>query len=40
MKHSNATEVSIIVREHPALYQLIIRDNGDVRIIIRTKAWA
>lgn len=31
MKHSNATEVSIIVREHPALYQLIIRDNGDVK---------
>jgi len=28
IKHSNATEVTISVREHPALYQLIIKDNG------------
>lgn len=27
-KHSDASEVRIILREHPALYQLIIRDNG------------
>ena len=26
--HSNATEVSVSMLEHPALYQLIIRDNG------------
>lgn len=31
MKHSNATHTSIILREHPALYQLIIRDNGKVK---------
>lgn len=30
IKHSNATEVSITLREHPALYQLIIQDNGKV----------
>lgn len=28
IRHSNATEVSIVLREHPAMYQLIIRDNG------------
>lgn len=28
IRHSNATKVSVIVREHPALYQLCIRDNG------------
>lgn len=28
IKHSNATAVSLTVREHPALYQLIIHDNG------------
>lgn len=27
-KHSNATQVDILVREHPALYQLLIQDNG------------
>lgn len=27
-KHSNATLVKIIVREHPGLYQLIVEDNG------------
>src|SRR5690606_14610822 len=31
MKHSNATYASVILREHPALYQLIIRDNGKVK---------
>lgn len=28
IKHSNATEVWISLYEHPALYQLIIKDNG------------
>jgi len=28
IKHSNATNVNISIREHPALYQLIIKDNG------------
>jgi len=28
VRHSNATEVSVIILEHPALYQLIIHDNG------------
>lgn len=28
IRHSNATQVQITIREHPALYQLIIRDNG------------
>ena len=28
IKHSNATEVSVDIREHPALYQLVIQDNG------------
>lgn len=27
-RHSNGTEVSITLREHPSLYQLIIKDNG------------
>lgn len=27
-KHSNATRVQITMREHPALYQISIRDNG------------
>ena len=27
-RHSNATQASIILREHPALYQLCITDNG------------
>ncbi len=30
IKHSNATSASITFREHPALYQLIISDNGSV----------
>lgn len=28
IKHSNATQVRLILQEHPALYQLIIKDNG------------
>lgn len=28
IKHSNATEASVSIREHPALYQLVIQDNG------------
>lgn len=28
IKHSKATKVSILLREHPAMYQLIIQDNG------------
>jgi len=27
-KHSNATNASILLREHPAMYQLVIKDNG------------
>lgn len=30
IKHSNAKKVRIIMREHPALYQLCIEDNGKV----------
>ncbi len=28
MKHSDASQVRITLREHPALYQLIVKDNG------------
>ncbi len=28
MRHSKATKISILLREHPAMYQLIIQDNG------------
>lgn len=28
IKHSNATKVQISLREHPAMYQLILSDNG------------
>ena len=28
IKHSNATKVTLILREHPSLYQLILQDNG------------
>lgn len=28
MRHSDATHVSVLIREHPALYQLCIEDNG------------
>jgi signal transduction histidine kinase len=30
IQHSDATKVSILLREHPAMYQLIIRDNGTI----------
>ncbi|OPX42411.1 sensor histidine kinase LiaS [Ruminiclostridium hungatei] len=30
LRHSNATEVSVSLIEHPALYQLIVQDNGKV----------
>lgn len=28
IKHSNGTEASVKIHEHPALYQLVIQDNG------------
>lgn len=28
IKHSNATKVMVVLREHPAMFQLIISDNG------------
>ena len=28
VKHSDSTKVSIVMREHPALYQVLIEDNG------------
>lgn len=28
IRHSNATRVRVYIREHPALYQLVIQDNG------------
>lgn len=28
INHSNATNALVIIREHPALYQLVIQDNG------------
>ena len=31
MRHSNADSVNILLREHPALYQLCIEDNGTSR---------
>lgn len=34
VKHSNATRLSIVMREHPSLYQLLIEDNG-TKIILR-----
>lgn len=36
IKHSDATKVNISIREHPALYQLIIKDNGTSKNIINT----
>ncbi len=37
MKHSNATNVSIILMEHPIMYQLIIYDNGKLSKIDKKK---
>ena len=31
-KHSNATIVTITLKEHPAFYQLLIHDNGSVQL--------
>lgn len=31
VKHSNGTNVFVVVREHPGLYQLVIEDDGRVR---------
>jgi signal transduction histidine kinase len=28
IRHSDATQVTVAMREHPAIYQLIVRDNG------------
>lgn len=28
IKHSNATKVEVVLREHPGMYQLLIKDNG------------
>lgn len=30
IKHSDATKVSVFLKEHPSLYQIIIHDNGSV----------
>lgn len=30
-KHSDADKVKIVMREHPAIYQLIVEDNGTVK---------
>lgn len=35
IRHSNATKVIIILREHPAMYQLIIQDNGTIEDLHR-----
>lgn len=31
LKHSDCTEVHVMLREHPAMYQLIVEDNGSNR---------
>ncbi|NLZ82909.1 MAG: hypothetical protein GX915_04505 [Clostridiales bacterium] len=30
IRHSNASKVVIVLRDHPAIYQLIIQDNGTI----------
>lgn len=35
IRHSRATKVQVIMREHPALYQLCIEDNGGEKQMIR-----
>lgn len=37
IKHSKATKVLVNLREHPAMYQLIISDNGEIEEIKRQK---
>ena len=33
VKHSNGDQLSILIREHPGFYQLIVKDNGtDIKI--------
>ncbi len=29
-KHSDADKISVILREHPAFYQMTVEDNGTV----------
>ena len=36
IKHSNATQVRLVMREHPALYQLCIEDNGTEAVLSDT----
>lgn len=31
VRHSDASKVKIVMREHPAIYQLIVEDNGTVK---------
>jgi signal transduction histidine kinase len=31
IRHSDATEVSLVVREHPGIYQVIVFDNGTTK---------
>lgn len=31
IRHSNATQVDVALHEHPALYQLVVKDNGTVK---------
>jgi signal transduction histidine kinase len=37
IKHSNATKVSVCLREHPAIYQLILQDNGTMEDHIKLR---
>ncbi|HKL80010.1 MAG TPA: histidine kinase [Mobilitalea sp.] len=37
IRHSDATKVSILLREHPAMYQLIINDNGKLATQMKEK---
>ena len=37
MRHSNGTKVSIILTEHPIMYQLIIYDNGKLSKLEKSK---
>lgn len=40
IRHSNATKVTVQLREHPAIYQLIIRDNGTLDESVKRKLTA
>lgn len=37
VKHSSASDVTVVLREHPGLYQLIISDNGKISATNRYK---